>query len=405
MLRNFVQIMRSGVTGRESLGSLPKRLVREWFDARSDEQIFKASIGNAPSLGDIIKMVHPRPKTPSREALYAWIIGREADEAALPEIVRAYEGFKANNRSAMPKVPFQMLTSLKLSETHWKEIARDANFTMTRMNLNTFARHGVFESKRMVELIAERLSNPKLVKASRSFPYQLMSAYLAAGENIPHQIREALQDAMEISTRNVPSFGGKVVVAADISGSMHSPLTGHRKGATSKVRCIDVAALMAASVLRRNRGALVLPFHDHVVKGAGLNPRDSIMTNAKKLMELPSGGTNISKPLEYLNRQNIRADLVIYVSDNESWIDSQRSWNGKRSTETMKQWTTFKRSNPKAKLVCIDAQPYISSQTYDREDILNIGGFSDNVFGVIKGFSQAGIQNAHWTQIINAVEF
>ena len=34
MLRNFVQIMRSGATGRKSLGSLPKRLVREWFEAR-----------------------------------------------------------------------------------------------------------------------------------------------------------------------------------------------------------------------------------------------------------------------------------------------------------------------------------------------------------------------------------
>ncbi|MEZ0385626.1 MAG: RNA-binding protein, partial [Verrucomicrobium sp.] len=34
MLRNFVQILRSGVTGRKSLGSLPKRLVRRWLEAR-----------------------------------------------------------------------------------------------------------------------------------------------------------------------------------------------------------------------------------------------------------------------------------------------------------------------------------------------------------------------------------
>jgi 60 kDa SS-A/Ro ribonucleoprotein len=32
MLRNFVQIIRSGVTGRKSLGSAPKRLVRSWFE-------------------------------------------------------------------------------------------------------------------------------------------------------------------------------------------------------------------------------------------------------------------------------------------------------------------------------------------------------------------------------------
>ena len=31
MLRNFVQIMRSGVVGRKSLGSLPKRMVRQWI--------------------------------------------------------------------------------------------------------------------------------------------------------------------------------------------------------------------------------------------------------------------------------------------------------------------------------------------------------------------------------------
>ena len=34
MVRNFVQIIRSGVTGRKSLGTLPKRLVRDELEAR-----------------------------------------------------------------------------------------------------------------------------------------------------------------------------------------------------------------------------------------------------------------------------------------------------------------------------------------------------------------------------------
>ena len=38
MLRNFVQIMRSGAVARKSLGTLPKRLVQQWIDARTDEQ-------------------------------------------------------------------------------------------------------------------------------------------------------------------------------------------------------------------------------------------------------------------------------------------------------------------------------------------------------------------------------
>ena len=83
---------------------------------------------------------------------------------------------------------------------------------------------------------------------------------MAAGAKVPAVVREALQDAMEIALENVPAFGGRVVVCPDVSGSMASPVTGTRRGATSAVRCIDVAALVAAAVLRTNRDALVLPF-------------------------------------------------------------------------------------------------------------------------------------------------
>jgi 60 kDa SS-A/Ro ribonucleoprotein len=94
MLRNFVQIIRSGVVGRKSLGSRPKRLVRTWLEARSDEEIFFASVGNDPSLADVIRMVHPTPTTKSREALYGYLLNRPYDAEALPQSVKDYEVFK-----------------------------------------------------------------------------------------------------------------------------------------------------------------------------------------------------------------------------------------------------------------------------------------------------------------------
>ena len=36
--------------------------------------------------------------------------------------------------------------------------------------------------------------------------------------------------------------------------------------------------------------------------------------------------------------------------------------------------------NPRARLVCIDLQPYATTQAAERDDILNVGGFSDQVF-------------------------
>ena len=144
MLRNFVQIMRSGAVGRKSLGTAPKRLVREWLDARVIRDDLQRHVGQTPSLADIVKMVHPKPATASREALFGYFIGREFDAEALPPIVRQFEQFKAGESLDAPNVPFQMLTSLSLGAKDWAGIARRAPWQMTRMNLNTFARHGVF---------------------------------------------------------------------------------------------------------------------------------------------------------------------------------------------------------------------------------------------------------------------
>jgi 60 kDa SS-A/Ro ribonucleoprotein len=406
MLRNFVQIMRSGAVGRKSLGSLPKRMVREWFEVRRCEQIFKQSVGQSPSIADILKMVHPKPKDAEREALFGYFIGRDIVADKLPEIVKQFERFKAGDSAEVPNVPFQMLTALPLGTKEWTEIARNAPWQMTRMNLNTFQRHGVFADEVMVKTIADRLRDREAVKRARAFPYQLLSAFKAAEANkgIPREITEALQDAMEIATENVPKIDGKVFVFPDISGSMQSPATGYRKGSTSAVRCVDIAALFAAAILRKNPTAEVIPFESKAVE-VKLNPRDSIMTNAEKLSNLPFGGTNCSAPLSLLNRRRSKGDLLIYVSDNESWIDTPYHGRfGGSATETMKQWNEFKSRNSDAKLVCIDIQPYGHTQAQERRDILNVGGFSDEVFTLVSEFAGGGLDDDHWVGVIENVE-
>ena len=138
--------MRSGIVGRKSLGSLPKRLVRNWIDSRSNEQLFYGSIGQQPSLADVIKMVHPKPVDESRAAMLGYLIGREVNQSALPEAVQKFEKFKRTTdakQRKVPDVPFQLLTSANLTPRDWLQIAKSGSWQMTRMNLNTFLRHGV----------------------------------------------------------------------------------------------------------------------------------------------------------------------------------------------------------------------------------------------------------------------
>ena len=395
MLRNFVQIMRSGVTGRKSLGTRPKKLVQQWLNTASEKQLLAAAVGNAPSLADVVKMVHPKPAEAWREAFFAWLIGKPVASDTLPPVLRAYQQYKLDRTLEVPEVPFQMLTALELDCHDWAIIARAAGWHMVRMNLNTFVRHGVFEVPGMAAVVAAKLADPQAIAKARVFPYQLLSAYKAAGEGVPHVVREALQDAMELATANVPQFEGRVVVCPDVSGSMASAATGYRPGATSVVRCIDVAALVAAAVLRKNRDARVLPFAVDVVDVA-LNPRDSVMSNAQKLADIGGGGTNCAAPLARLNRERALADLVIYVSDNESWLGGPRHG----ATGTMQQWAAFKQRNPRAKLVCIDITPYATTQAVEREDILNVGGFSDEVFKIIAAFAAGQLGAGHWQSVI-----
>lgn len=164
------------------------------------------------------------------------------------------------------------------------------------------------------------------------------------------------------------------------------------------MRYIDVAGLIAAAFLRMNGEARVLPFERNVV-ALDLNPRDTVMTNAARLAQIGGGGTNCSAPVQRLADERAKVDLVVMVSDNESWVDAK----GGRGTQLMRSWSELKRRNPQAKLVCIDIQPYGTLQAVDRNDILNVGGFSDAVFEVIAAFAKGKLGSGYWAGQIEKI--
>lgn len=404
MLRNFVQIIRSGATGRRSLGNAPKRLVQNWLSKRNDFQVFKDSVGNDPSLADIIKMVHPKASTKERNALYAYIIGKTHDGDSLPKIVKDYEAFKKDNTSEVPNVPFQMLTALDLTTDHWKSIAKNGQWHMVRMNLNTFARHGVLNDKNMVKEISDKLTDAEQIKKAKVFPYQILTAYTNADANIPAKIKNALQDALEISVENVPKYDGDIFVGVDTSGSMSSSVTGwQRNGVSSKTSCVQVAALFASSVMRKNDEAVLIPF-DTRIHSHKLNPRDSVMSNATTLSRFGGGGTDCAAPLRKINAEKAHVDLYILISDNEGWYDPNGGSGWYSGTSLAEEWKKVLKRCPKAKMVNINIQSSDTTQMYDDYNVINIGGFSDNIWKVIKDFLDGNYGSNAWVKCVDKVE-
>jgi 60 kDa SS-A/Ro ribonucleoprotein len=398
MLRNFVQIMRSGAVGRTSLGTRPKRLVKEWLERASIRTLMHASTGASPSLADIVRMVHPRPADEGRRAFYGWLIGKPYDVAALPAEIAAFEAWKRDPSLPPPDVPFEWLTAFPLDAEQWALLAGRMGWQALRMNLNTLARNGAFAVEGVAAMVAARLADEGAIAKARVLPYQLMASLGAVGEGVPLKVQAALETALETALSNVPAIPGRVVICPDVSGSMSSPVTGYRKGASSAVRCIDVAALVAAAVLRRNPSARLLPFEQSVV-ALELDPFARVAVNAAKLAAVGGGGTNVSAPLALLNAQGAQADLVVIVSDNESWVDAGRYG----ATATMREWEELKKRVPAAKLVCIDLQPYGTTQAAKRRDIMNVGGFSDAVFGTLSRFA-SGEGERDWVAEVNETE-
>lgn len=399
MVKNFVQVMRSGITGRKSLGSAPKKAISAWLNNSTPDYLLKQSVGNDPSLADIIKMVHPSPSDKERENFYGYLIGKKLDSRKkLPALVKAFEKFKTATPGSreIPDLPFQLLASSNLTDEEWKTIAKNGAWQFTRMNLNNFAKHNLFHDPMLVVEIAQKLTNKAEIQKSKVFPYQLFQAFRNTTD-LPRSITNALQDAMDTSVENIPKINTEIHIGVDSSGSMGSPVINSYSQSGARVTCNEVASLFASSIFRVNDLAHVYQFDTSCSEVTGLNPRDSVISNAGKINR-NGGGTDCASFIAKLNQTSAKGDLVIMISDNESWAGGQYGYR----TGTMTQWEAYKKRNPKAVLVCIDLTPGRTAQAVGK-DILLVGGFSDTVFTVISKFYESKGDNTFWVQEIKKV--
>lgn len=412
MMRTFFQLLRSGKFGRKALSySLSRAFrnrIREAMFAMQEKGspwLLHASIGNDPSYRDILRCLHYKPFTNFERAVNGWLADYELKYWApagyddLPPTLTAIDAFrKAENEHQqlallpqLAKVRWDLLSDSIKGKKVWAQVARNmAPFAM-RMNLNTMARHGVFEDHEITNHIAARLSDPEEVKRGGSFPYGYFMAYLMADANVPQPIKTALHKAAELSCGNVPALPGPIVIGVDTSGSMRSPVTGYQsKGQTSKATCVQVASVFGAALWRRNPDSILVPFdtEEHL---HNFDPNDSMLSLAARLSNYGGGGTDCSVPLKAATDRFKSRPFVgcIVVSDNESWFNSNAYYHG---TSTANEWKRFCENQARLgtfkapKYVGINIQPGTIAQNKESADVMNVGGFSDGVFETVSAF-------------------
>lgn len=422
MIRTFFTMLRSGRFGRKTFSYALRADFQRFFNQAPPVVLLNASIGNDPTLADILRMVRPRPWDAARRAMFAWLAGKPFGAAArsrkdkagnvlptpshwapaghehLPPEFLLLDAFRAasseddqlNVLDHLPhSVRWDLLSGVARGTKVWTQIALRMKNQALRMNLNTLLRHGVLADPEVTATLAERLADEQAVRRSRQFPYQFLAAYLNTEAGVPEIIRQGLCRAADAACGNVPTLG-RILIGVDVSGSMsQNGVTG--KG-NSTVKCVQAAALVGAALLRQHPESVLVPF-DTAAHATSFNRDDSILSIAARLSKFGGGGTDCSIPLMQANTALFtrKFDACVMVSDNESWVGPGHM----QATGMMAQWDRFvanqrtlrQNGGYSPKLINIDLVAHGNSQADPgRPDVLNVGGFSDAVFRVMELF-------------------
>lgn len=123
-------------------------------------------------------------------------------------------------------------------------------------NLRNFDEAGV--SKAHAKKVVEIIEDPERVQTSRQLPFRLLSAYHAAPSD---RWKQALTEALDHSTANIPKLTGRTLVLVDTSASMERQLSDK-----SKVRYVDAAALFGVALARSAAKVDLYGFGDGVFR-------------------------------------------------------------------------------------------------------------------------------------------
>ena len=223
------------------------------------------------------------------------------------------------------------------------------------------------------------------------------------------KILDALEDALQYSVNNIPELEGNVAVLIDHSGSVRGDCGGSsRVSAFSKTNTAMIGNLFGSMMAYRQKNVYVGLFGDRLINVPMKRDMKLLDFNEYSYEEgAKCGGgteTGIYDFIEKCVKENKKVDNVVVFSDCQigngysftSWYGHSSSQNGKHFHELFKK---FRKINPSCNWIVVNLRQSGSTSVFDKSQrILNIAGWSDKIFDVIKS------QCKGWDAIIKEIE-
>ena len=240
------------------------------------------------------------------------------------------------------------------------------------------------------------LANENAVANSKQLPFRFLSAYREIkqlSDGRAGLILEALEQAVLFSAANIAGYDAntKVVIAADVSGSMQTSVS-----PKSKVQNYDIGLMLSMLLQNRCENVITGMFGDRwkVITV----PKRNILANVQEFHRREGEvgySTNGYLVIKDLLQRNKLVDKIMMFTDCQLW-------NSNNTGETIAGlWKQYKKIAPAAKLYLFDLAGHGNTPlNVMRDDVFLIAGWSDKIFDVLRAIEEG----ADAVNMINSIE-
>ena len=358
----------------KKLNKLSKQLQKGLGDAfnKFDEyQFAKYNRDAEVKLKDALFLVHPKAKDEAQQALFDKIV---KDELNVPYTWEVELSVLGQQKFEHAKAKADAV------KAKWEELifSNKMGYMATLRNLRNILEAEV--SKEALNKVCEYLGDANAVAKSKQLPFRFLAAYRELKQlnnGRVSKVLEALEAAVLQSAANIAGYdeNTKVVIAADVSGSMQKAIS-----AKSKVQYYDIGLMLAMLLQSRCENVVTGMFGD-IWKVINV-PKKNILSNVEEFYRREGEvgySTNGYLVIQDLLQRNKVVDKVMLFTDCQLW----NSYNGSDSIATL--WKQYKKLAPFAKLYLFDLAGYGNTPlNVQRDDVFLIAGWSDKIFDVLK---------------------
>lgn len=436
-LQNLREVCRIGthlfhfaadVQGFRKWGRGLRTAVADWYTSKTEKALAMQALKYQQRDGwahrDLLRLAHPKAKTPAMEATFRWMVGgaealaketkrgKPLQAESLPDLLVGYGNLqcaesekdvvKLIEEYGLPReaVPTQWLKSPKV----WEALLPTMGITALIRNLGKMTSIDMLKpmsatSKQIVAM----LDNEDALKKGRVHPMQLLLALgvykQGHGEKgkltwtANRDVCEALDSAFYKAFKNVEPTGKNTMIALDVSGSMDGGVIAGAPGITPRIASAAMAMVTARAEQNWHMVGFTSTGHGYGGRWggspAGITPIDISKTDrldrvVQKVSALPMGGTDCALPMLHAAGEELEIDVFQVYTDNETWAGNVHPF------QALQAYRAKSGRNAKLVVVGMTATEFTIADPSDA-GMLDVVGFDSHAPSLMADFAREGV--------------